>query len=91
MRKPPKIDPTDPVALSTWLTEVRAVTTDLHALSVDATAPKGHRRHSRAHLRAQTCRRFQLLNALLAGACTGVCARDRERSHGNEPYWRPDL
>ena len=66
MRKPPKIDHTDPVALSGWLTEVRAVAVDLHALSVDATAPKGHRRHSRAHLRAQTCRRFQLLTALLA-------------------------
>ncbi len=79
MRKPPKIDHTDAVALSTWLLEMRAVAADLHALSVDATAPKGHRRHSRAHLRAQACRRFQLLNALLAAIDPAVPpAADRQ-------------
>ena len=54
------------VALAGWLVQVRAVATDIHALSIDATAPKGQRRQARAYLRAQNCRRFQLLNALLA-------------------------
>ena len=66
MRKPPRIDPADPIALKAWLLEVRAASAALQDLTIDATAPKPHRRYSRAHLRHQTRRHFQLLNALLA-------------------------
>ncbi len=61
-----KVDPTDPAQLAAWLTETRALADHLHALTLDATAPKAHRRHSRTHLRAHTRRDFQTLGALLS-------------------------
>ncbi len=65
MRRPTKIDARDPAALAAWLAEIRPVLTDLHALTVDATARKGQRRHARSHLREVARRRFQLVTALL--------------------------
>lgn len=66
MRKPSKVDLTDPAALSAWLAETRTVTEHLHALTIDATSPKPHRRHARNYLRAQTRRDFQTLGILLS-------------------------
>ncbi len=66
MRKPPKVDLTDAAAVAAWLTETRTLAAQLHALTVDATAPKPQRRHSRAFLRVQTRRHFQTLGALFA-------------------------
>ena len=66
MRKPPKIDPRDAAAFAAWLAEIRPVVADLHALTVDAAARKGQRRHARSYLREVLRRRFQLLTALLA-------------------------
>jgi len=70
MRRPSKIDPRDPAAFATWLAEMRPVVADLHALTFDATAPKGQRRHARRHLREVMRRRFQTLTALLAAVDT---------------------
>jgi hypothetical protein len=66
MRKPPKVDPTDPAALSAWLEETRALTADLHNLTLDATARKGQRYHAKSYLRELTRRRFRLLEAQLS-------------------------
>ena len=66
MRRPSKIDPRDPAAFAAWLSEIRPVVADIHALTVDATARKGQRKHARSHLREVVRRRFQLLTALLA-------------------------
>jgi hypothetical protein len=65
MRRPPKVDPTDPAALSAWLAETRALTADLHALAVDATARKGQRSHAKSYLRELARRRFRSLEAQL--------------------------
>jgi hypothetical protein len=65
MRRPQKIDAGDPVALAEWLAAVRPVVADLHALTIDATARKGQRRHARSHLRESVRKRFQTLTALL--------------------------
>ncbi len=78
MRRPLKIDPHDAVAFAAWLAEVRPVVADIHALTVDATARKGQRRHARSHLREVVRRRFQLLTALLAAVDPGAPAPHEE-------------
>jgi hypothetical protein len=65
MRRPSKIDPRDAAAFAAWLSEIGPVVADLRALTVDATARKGQRRHARSHLREMVRRRFQVLTALL--------------------------
>jgi hypothetical protein len=79
MRRPAKIDARDPVAFAAWLAEMRPVVADIHALTVDATARKGQRRHARSHLREVVRRRFQLLTALLA-AVDPAAAREEQVS-----------
>lgn len=66
MRNPSKVDPTDPVALSAWVAEIRALTADLHTLALDATARKSQRHHARSFLREQARRRFRSLEVQLA-------------------------
>ena len=68
MRKPSKVDPTDPVALTAWLAETRALTADLHTLTLDATARKGQRYHSKSYLREQERVIPRVTNLLLGGA-----------------------
>ncbi len=80
--------PATPAAFASWLSEIRPVLADLHALTVDATARKGQRRHARSHLREVVRRRFQALTALLgavdpamaqgSGAATGAPSREEE-------------
>ncbi len=66
MRRPPPVDPTNPAALTAWLTTARALVADLHTLTFDATARKGQRLHARSHLRELARRRFSAFNAHLA-------------------------
>lgn len=76
MRHKP-IDPTDPAAVAAWVTSTRATLAEVHSLAIDATAPRGQRVHSRAHLREQLRKRHQILTAALvaiepaAAATTG--------------------
>ena len=79
MRRPSRIDARDPIAFAAWLAEMRPVVADLHALTVDATARKGQRRHARSHLREVVRRRFQLLTARL-GAVDAAAAPGEERA-----------
>jgi hypothetical protein len=72
MRRLSKIDLRDPVSLAAWLSEIRPVVADIHALTVDATARKGQRRHARSHLREVVRRRFQALTALLGAVEAGA-------------------
>ncbi len=65
-RARPEVDLTDPAQLAAWLAETRALANHLHALTLDATAPKAHGRHARTYLRAHTRRDFQTLGALLS-------------------------
>ena len=80
MRRPSKIDARDPIAFAAWLAELRPVVADIHALTVDATARKGQRRHARSHLREVVRRRFQMLTALLAAVDPGAAAPDGEQA-----------
>ena len=47
----PRIDPGNPAAFAIWLTQVRTLSAELHALTFDATARKTLRRYSRTFLR----------------------------------------
>jgi hypothetical protein len=55
----------DPVALASWLASVQTIVAELHDAAQDAAAPKGHRRHSRHHLRAVFRRGFHALRITL--------------------------
>ncbi len=65
MLRLPKIDPTDPAAVSRWLETITATVNDLRDTAADATAPRGHRRHSRTYLRDRLRRGFKELTAQL--------------------------
>jgi len=61
-----QINPSDPAALRTWVAALCQHLATLHALSLDATARRGQRRHSRRFLRDSIRRETKRTRAHLA-------------------------
>ena len=68
MRRPDlaPVDITNPAARAAWVEDVTKLLADLHDLAVDAAAPKGRRRYSRAYLRSHVARGFRSMALHLA-------------------------
>ncbi len=68
MRRPDPVpvDMTNPAARAAWVEDVTKLCADLHDLAVDAAAPKGRRRYSRAYIRAHVARGFRSMALHLA-------------------------